>query len=108
MDLGLSRKTQKITVATEWEQWASQFEKRLEKQLGFRSGMCLFAGRSSDFLLIKAGRLNGFKLVSGMRPICILKREFRSEYHVENGLELGGELGDYGIGSLTTLYFVQD
>lgn len=108
MNLGLSRKTQEITVATEWEQWAGQFEKRLEKQLGFRSGICLFAVRSLDFLLIIAGRLNGFKLVSGMRPICILKREFRSEYHAENELELGGELGDYSIGSFTTICFAQE
>lgn len=48
----------------------------------------LFAGKILDCLLMIAGLLNSFKLGRGMRSTCIFKKELKSEYHVENGLEL--------------------
>lgn len=59
-----------------------------------------------DFLSTVAGSLKGVKLGSGMRPICILKREVKSECHAENVLEPGGELVDNSISPLVTMYFM--
>jgi hypothetical protein len=59
--------------------------------------------RSLDFLLNVAGPLKCFKLSRGMRPLCSLKREVNSEDHVENGLELGGELRNYSTVSFPVL-----
>lgn len=62
-------------------------------------------GEGLVFLLTVAGSLKGVKLGMGMRPTCILKREFKSECHMEKVLEPGGELGDNSISTLVTMYF---
>ena len=63
-------------------------------------------GEGLDFLPIVAGSLKGVKLGKEMRPICILKREVKSECHMENMLEPGGDLGDNSISPLVTMYFI--
>lgn len=95
-------------MAGEWEQWAGQFEKRLEKSVEFRSCKVFDAGKVSEFSPIAAGSLKDLKLGSGTRSICILKRKVKSECHVEKGLELAGELGDYSIGPFATRCFTQE
>lgn len=75
--------------------------------MGFGSGKAVVMGRKLDLLLIVAGTLKSCKVGSGMESICISKREVKLEYHVENGQELGGELGDYNDGAFSTMCLIR-
>ena len=107
MNFGLQSKTQKLSVPRERGQWRASLRRGWRSNQGAGTARCVVMGRSLDFLPVAAGSAMGFTLDSSMRPICILKRQVKSESHMENGLELGDEVGRLHQWPIATTCFTQ-